>query len=230
MYPAFSDHVLLWIFGLVLPFLSGWQSQSKLAFLHFSEATRRKFYFSNSLVLGAMAAITVLNWLWHKRDFEEMGFRQSQLIQHYWPLAALILGLYLADVVYSIRNAQKYPDLLKKEDFMAFLPERWREIPAYSVMCISAAVFEEIVFRGFMVTYFIDPASTDIPWIAIFFPAILFGMAHYYQGLAAVLKIFVLSLLLAILFIQTKSLIWVMIIHFIIDFSGGLIAVVLPKK
>jgi membrane protease YdiL (CAAX protease family) len=230
MYPSISDHLLLWIFGFILPFLSGWQSQGKLATLYLNETSRKKFYFSNSLVLGGMAAITILNWLWHKRDFKLMGFRLPDASSLTFPLAALLLGLYITDVVYSLRLQRKNPEHSNSTDSMPFLPEKSRELPAYLVLCVSAAVFEEIVFRGFMVTYFVDPAKSDFPWIAIVFPAVLFSMAHYYQGLAAVIKIFVLSALLALLFLTSQSLIWVMIIHFIIDASGGIIALSIKKK
>jgi uncharacterized protein len=60
--------------------------------------------------------------------------------------------------------------------------------------------------------------------MAAAFPAVLFSLAHFYQGYKAMGKIFLLSLLFALIFIFSKSLIIVVIIHFLIDLVGGLLA------
>ena len=114
-----------------------------------------------------------------------------------------------------------------------FLPREIREIPAYLVMCLSAGVFEETTTGDLeMVTYFLPQYnfSTGLPILAVTAPAFLFSLAHYYQGWQAVLKIFLLSLLLGIIFLSSGSIWVVMIIHFLIDLIGGLVAMKLMKE
>jgi uncharacterized protein len=138
---------------------------------------------------------------------------------------------YVADITYAVIS----PESLKKtydqwESTVPFLPESPRELPAYIFMCISAGVCEEILYRGFLVTYFIDPMKDGFPFMAAVFPAVLFSLAHFYQGYKAMGKIFLLSMLFALIFIFSKSLIIVIIIHFLIDLVGGLVAMRMNKK
>jgi len=146
-------------------------------------------------------------------------------------LTIIMVAAYTADILYSIFS----PEELRKtqeqwESSVPFLPEHYRELPAYTFMCITAGVCEEILFRGFMVTYFIDPMHNGFPWMAAIFPAILFSLAHFYQGYKAMFKIFLLSMLFALIFIFSKSLIIVVIIHFLVDFVGGIAAIRMKKK
>ena len=227
IYFNFLDFLLVLIFGIVLPFFSGLQSHKGLKDIHFDEYTRKRFYYSNSLMLGGMAAVVMLIWWLFDRPFTSMGFRMPKTS---WLIHALIMltsGLYLLDMVVSMRKVKRSHHA---DPGIPFLPEKIRELPVYLIMCVSAAVFEEIVFRGFMVTYFMKPYEDTFPWMAAFFPALLFGIAHFYQGIVSVTKIFLLSALFALIFIYSESLIYVMIIHFFIDLIGGLAAIYTTKK
>jgi len=225
MQPVFIDHILVLVLGLVLPFFSGIRGSEKLGSIYFSEAVRRRFYLSNSLVLWVMSLVVMGIWAWNGRPFDLMGFSTPH---PGWvaPVLAAALGvLYIADILYSLLS----PEALRKtheqwESGVPFLPERARELPAYVLMCISAGFCEELMYRGFLVTYFIDPMKPGFPWLAAIFPAILFSMAHFYQGYKAMFKIMLLSALFALIFIFSGSLLYVVIIHFLIDLVGGLIA------
>jgi hypothetical protein len=103
-----------------------------------------------------------------------------------------------------------------------------RQLPAYIFMCITAGVCEEIIFRGFLITYTKTFFSSDLPAVVI--PASVFALAHYYQRTLAVIKIFVLSLLFGIIFLESGSLWIVMFLHFAIDLAGGLIFLKYYKK
>lgn len=227
IYFNFLDFLLVLLFGLVLPFFSGIQSHKGLQDIHFDEYTRKKFYYSNSLMLGAMAGVIMLIWWAFDRPFSGMGFQLPKDSTLVFLLIIITSILYLADLFVSIIKAKKYAHA---DPGIPFLPEKIRELPVYLIMCFSAAIFEEIVFRGFMVTYFIQPYSPAFPWMAAFFPALLFGIAHFYQGIVSVAKIFFLSSLFALIYIYSGSLLYVMIIHFFIDLIGGLAAMYTTKK
>ena len=226
MIPTFLDHILVLLLGLVLPFFSGIRGSEQLGNIHFTENTRRRFFISNSLVLWFLAAAVVGLWLWNGRPLSLMGFAYIQSSWPTWVLTGAMAIFYSADITYSLFS----PEELKKtqdqwEATVPFLPESPREMPAYIFMCLSAGICEEILYRGFLVTYFIDPMSQGFPFMAAIFPAILFSLAHFYQGYKAMGKIFLLSLLFALIFIFSKSLIIVVIIHFLIDLVGGILAI-----
>lgn len=231
MQPTYIDHILVLLLGLALPFLSGIRGSEKLGQMYFDERIRRRFYISNSLVLWIMTAMVLGIWYWNKRSFELMGFRAPEPGLTATILAAVLIILYVADVMYSMLSPKELAKTQEQwESSVPFLPEKYRELPAYTFMCITAGVCEEIMYRGFLVNYFIDPMSRSFPYMAAIFPAVLFSIAHFYQGYMAMFKIFLLSMLFALIFIFSKSLLYVVIIHFLIDFTGGVVAIRVKTK
>jgi uncharacterized protein len=230
MVPNFVDHILVLLFGLVLPFFSGIRGSEQMGNIHFDESTRRRFFIGNSLLLWLLTAIVLGIWLFFGRPFSLMGFRYIEKGWITWMLTGIMVIGYAADILFSHAS----PEELRKtqeqwETSVPFLPEHYRELPAYSFMCITAGICEEILYRGFMVTYFIDPMQNGFPWMAAVFPAILFSLAHFYQGYKSMAKIFILSMLFALIFIFSKSLLIVVIIHILVDFIGGIAAIRMKK-
>ena len=230
MQPSIFDHILVLLFGIVLPWFSGVRGQEQMKDIVFTKEVRKQFYLSNSLVMSFLALFTLGCWLFQHRSLSDLGFRLIQPGWLHWLAATLLMVLFFIDLVHSFffdkdRNSpQKH-----LETKVPFLPKEYNELPYYTIMCLSAGVGEEILYRGFMVTYFIDPFEVGFPWIALLLPALLFSLAHYYQGYFAVLKIFILSVLFAIIFIWSSSLILPIVIHFLIDFIGGWIAIIRRK-
>jgi membrane protease YdiL (CAAX protease family) len=235
-FPLISDHLLVWVFGLAVPFLSGVQSRREMDGIVFTEDIRRKFFLANSLFLAIAGAAILLHWAWRDRPFSVMGFRPNLEINH--PvrtgiLIAVLTVLYFADLFHAIRGAIKSGSVeTALGEGTPFMPRKWRELPAYLVMCICAGVFEEVIYRGFMVTYFLPQPqdNTSLPVLAVLAPALLFSLAHGYQGWQAVGKIFLLSVLLALIFLASGSIWLVMLIHTLIDLIGGLVAIRLLRS
>jgi membrane protease YdiL (CAAX protease family) len=230
MQPSIFDHFLVLLFGIALPWFSGVRGQEQLKDIVFTKEVRKQFYLSNSLVMCILALFTLGCWLLQKRSLSDLGFRSIQPGWLHWIATILLIVLFLIDLVYSFFFDKDRNTPQKNLDSkVPFLPKEYNELPYYTIMCVSAGVGEEILYRGFMVTYFIDPYEVGFPWIALLLPALLFSLAHYYQGYLAVLKIFLLSVLFALVFIWSSSLILPIIIHFLIDFIGGWVAIVRRK-
>lgn len=234
-FPTWIDHALVWIFGWILPFLSGVKGREQMEGAIFSESARRKFYLGNSLFLFLAATAVILSWFFQGRTFNSLGFRNPNVgtLIYTATLTLGILVLWLADFIQSIKKQSA--DASSGEPaaaFPPFLPHHLREMPAYLLLSLSAAIFEETIYRGFMVTYFLPESrgQTGWPLAALIVPALLFSLAHYYQGWKAVLKIWGFSVGLGVLFIVSGSLWPVMLIHFIIDFAGGWMAMTRSRK
>lgn len=234
-FPSIADHILIWVFGIILPFISGLQSQLLAGSLQFNEYTRKKLYLSNSFMLAIAGSVVLVLWLFKERGLTSLGFSLPHLHNQYFTVFFLVVAFifgYVIDLFFSARKM----NALKQEDNWfersSFLPEKARELPAYVLLCLCAGVFEEIIYRGFMVTYFlpINGTESEIPWMAIFAPSVLFSLAHTYQGWTAVIKIFIFSLLLGVIFIITKSIYPTMILHFLIDLIGGIVAMLQFNK
>lgn len=110
---------------------------------------------------------------------------------------------------------------------MMFVPSNASEFSHFAILAIAAGVGEEIIFRGFLIQYIIFWVGNDITGLvfAVVFSSAIFAFLHGYQGYVSMIKIFFVSMLLGAVFIISKSLIYVMIIHAIIDLvSGGVSA------
>jgi membrane protease YdiL (CAAX protease family) len=226
-FPALTDHIYIWIFGIILPFLSGLQSHQLSGSIKFDSQLRRKLYLSNSLMLSLAGGSVLLMWLFKKRSLTSLGFSLPD-----WDKYVLItlllfvfISLYLADLFISSRKQENLSNEAEWYEKSSFLPEKWKEIPAFMLLCLCAGIFEEIIYRGFMVNYFIQEKPGELfPIPALLAPAILFSLAHFYQGWTSVFKIFLFTLLLNFIFIQTKSIYPTMIIHFLVDLISGMSA------
>jgi len=85
-----------------------------------------------------------------------------------------------------------------------FLPQRALEILLWVGVSISAGFCEELVFRGYFQKQF--ETFTHSRWIALFLQAVLFGVAHGYQGLEACVKIACFGALYGLLAVWRGSL------------------------
>ena len=235
VFPSLADHILIWVFGIILPFLSGLQSQLLSGTMQYNEYSRKKLYLSNSIMLALAGSVVLFLWAFKKRSFISLGFTnpdvEKQLITVLGLITVFVVG-YLIDLYISGRKTK---EAIQDDNFFeksSFLPEKLKELPSYILLCLCAGIFEEIIYRGFMVTYFLPLQGTvnEIPWMAIIAPSILFSLAHTYQGWTAVIKIFIFSLLLGSIFIITKSIYPTMVLHFLIDLVGGIIAMKQYKK
>jgi uncharacterized protein len=231
MIPTLIDQLLVVILGLVLPFFSGIRGSEQMHKVHFDEATRRRFFLSNSLVLWVLAAVAMGIWYWNERPWSLMGFQKIVNQPLTWVATAAFVGFYVIEVIQNyLQKDQQQKTFEQWEHNIPFLPESYRELPAYILLCLSAAICEEIMYRGFMVNYFINPMKDGFPWIAVIFPAVMFSIAHFYQGYEAMGKIFILSALFGVIFIVSKSLLIVIVLHFLIDLFGGITAIYFRKK
>jgi membrane protease YdiL (CAAX protease family) len=231
MIPTLIDQLLVMVLGLVLPFFSGIRGSEQMHKVHFDERTRRKFFLSNSLVLWMLAAVVMGIWYWNERPWSLMGFQKIVNQPMTWVATAAFVVFYALELIQNYyQRDQQQNSLEQLDNSVPFLPESYRELPAYTLLCLSAAICEEIMYRGFMVNYFINPMKDGFPWIAVIFPAVLFSIAHFYQGYEAMGKIFILSALFGVIFIFSKSLVIVIILHFLIDLFGGVVAIRHKKK
>lgn len=229
-FPSLADHLLVLLFGWLLPFVSGVKPPPRsLEGFVFTDNLRRRFYLGNSLFLALSASLVLAAWALQGRPLSTMGFRKGL---HgagppalTWALVAAVVLLYAADLVWNLRAARRNPDLVgEMEGKLPFLPKSMTDLPAYVIMCLAAAVCEEIMYRGFMVSYFLPAFNgrEGFPFLALTVPAVLFSLAHLYQGWKSVAKILLMSLLLAGLFISSGSVWLMMALHFVIDLVSGI--------
>ncbi len=224
--PTWFDHCLIILLGVVLPAGTIVRGRPKNETITFDTAAKLNLYWSNSLLLWIMAAAVGFVWLKAGRSLMDLGLAMPRPSSFWWCVWFVVgsVALYILDTWLEVgsprRRAQTRARWRRDTPFM---PQTRRELAHYTVMALSAGSCEEIVFRGYFITYLLSLVSASVVgyWVAIFVPALVFGLSHLYQGWKAVSKIVVMSIAFGAMFLLTGSL-WILIVlHFLVDLVGG---------
>jgi uncharacterized protein len=98
----------------------------------------------------------------------------------------------------------------------------WLEVPLALLLVIVVAVAEETIFRGYLILRFTF-LSGNVP-AALVVSSIIFSLGHGYEGLAGLTTVGILGLIFAIIYVRTGSLVAPMVLHFLQDFVGIVLA------
>ena len=132
--------------------------------------------------------------------------------------AALALGAWLAWVGIQVGwDRWLSPDHAKSIENL--LPKGIVEITLWIALSISAGFCEELVFRGYLQRQFAALTRSNV--IGLLLQALLFGVSHGYQGVAATAKIALFGILYGSLALWRRSLRPVMIAHAWSDIWAG---------
>jgi membrane protease YdiL (CAAX protease family) len=217
------DHILAILLGIFFPFLSLQQSQKSLPSSEFWDTNAKiNFYKANSGFLWILAfVVIILFWLTDRTISLEFSWNNQLII-----LLGIAATLYFFETGLSHYSLEKAKMQLLKT--APFLPSKKVELFYYFILAISAGICEEIVFRGFLLNYFI--AFFQNITLAIIVSTFLFAIVHIYQGIKAVGKIFVFSLIFALLFLWSESLLLPIILHVLVDVISGISAFLILSK
>jgi membrane protease YdiL (CAAX protease family) len=103
------------------------------------------------------------------------------------------------------------------------LPTDRAERKWFVPLALTAGTCEEIIFRGFLlaVVAWLHPSATTTQ--AAVATAVVFGLAHLYQGPRGVVLTGIVGYLFAVMALQTGSLLLPMILHVLIDIRWALL-------
>lgn len=128
-------------------------------------------------------------------------------------LAALGIVLRLAHVSHAEKTV------------INLAPATFVQVLVWIVLCCSAGIVEEFVFRGYLLQQFSSVRGNV--WIGVVASSLLFGAAHGYEGIGAMITIAVFGALFCVLAIRRSSLRAGMMAHAWHDsFTGIFIAIV----
>jgi membrane protease YdiL (CAAX protease family) len=103
-------------------------------------------------------------------------------------------------------------------DFEALLPRNPAELAHAAAMSVNAGISEELLFRlalPLLLVLVIGDA-----WFAFALAAIVFGLAHCYQGIVGVVATTIVGLLLTAVYLASGSLWVAVLLHIVIDLIG----------
>lgn len=226
--PTLIDHALALLLGLVVPLAGVLHQRPESEPGSFDRRARVALAWNGALSLALMGAVVAGAWWWREGSLAGLGLeppdpdpdaRRATL-----RLALAFLALYLGQIAWRIATpARRAATRARWERDTPFMPRTLGELPHFAVLALSAGLFEELCYRGFLVQYagaLFSHLSAG-PWLAVSLPAAVFGFAHLYQGAANALFIAVMSALFGALLLVSGSL-WVPIaLHAGIDLVAG---------
>jgi membrane protease YdiL (CAAX protease family) len=220
---ALPDHLVVAFLLLVAPAWGAWEYRKFVREARAGKERARVNNFRWTIVNEWVFVLLLLVWwMLAGRSLSALGFVLPPGIRTVAGLVLTALGLLLLALQWRamLRLDERGLDSLKAQAaaVIDMLPRTAQEHRWFKAVSVTAGICEELVFRGFMTWYLAHWMS---PWLAAVVAAVAFGAAHFYQGLAGVVKTGVTGLIMGLLFVGSGSVLWPMILHAAVDLQGG---------
>jgi membrane protease YdiL (CAAX protease family) len=221
--------VLLFIFKTVLSLIGAFD-EKKLKSIVITEKIRCKRYYKTIAFLwGGALAVFIMSFIGNI-SLADIGLRSINFNQNIWFTAITLIfsGLLLTSSLHRFISsltsakyrAKQYENFASGAGGGNIFPRSKKEKGLWFPVSFTAGICEEIIFRGFVV-FLLQAIFPGIHiFLIILIPSLFFGIAHLYQGIAGIISTAVAGAIFMCLFLVADSLIPVIILHFIIDFSS----------
>lgn len=227
------DHILVLLLFVVQPVYGVYEARRFTAREKAGHPMDRVgFYRSTALIEWVFLAVLIAVWIALGRPFEDLGF-VSPGGTGFWISTALVAGsigflMYAWQAAKRASESEKAKQLEGLEGVRKFLPHTARELHSFFGVSITAGIVEEIVYRGFVLWYFMHFMPL---WVAVIVASVVFGLGHSYQGANGASRAGMVGLAFGILYLGSGS-IWLPIIaHMLLDvIQGGTIYELLRRR
>lgn len=229
----FSDHLIFFLIGILIPFITLYKGKPDLKQYNFTTDQKIKIYYTNSMIQWMGVFLVLGIWIFNGRSLSDIGFNPGKYDSLVWVLVVIASVAYLGDMFLQLQTkTSREKTIAKLTSDVSFMPNDWKTFKVFTLVALTAGVCEEIIFRGFMVNY-VNSLFGQNPmgkYTAILLPAIIFGILHLYQGHRSVLKIIVGGILFCMIYYLSGSLYLPMLIHFLIDLISSYVIMKLIEK
>jgi CAAX protease family protein len=147
--------------------------------------------------------------------------------------AILLSALILVNQIVALRRLKEHPES-KAHGILPHLalkvfPQDTVERLGFTALVFTVAICEESIYRGFAQRVFQDWATnragaTIAVGVGVVGSAVMFSLAHLYQGRRGLISTFVVGLLFSIVRAFTGSLVPGSAAHFVADIAAGFLA------
>lgn len=223
MEPGWADHVLFAML-LALPPVAGRYAYRRLkeAVASGREGVRLGYYRRTLVIQWLMAGLVMVIWLAAGRSLRDIGL----LPWRGGVPAAIGLAIAAAGSVFLLRQhravaaSEESIESARRQiaPLMDFLPNDPVEDRWFARLSVTAGICEELAYRGYIIAYLAVWVGL---WPAAGLSALLFGLAHSYQGVSGVLKTGVAGAVGAVLYLACGWLIPAMLLHGSIDLGSA---------
>ena len=227
------DHVVAAFICIVAPVLSFTSGKFSSEEMQLEPEDKIGLYHGNALLLTVFMLIVISIWRLPGRTLAGLGISWAE-----WntPVSVLLLAIscfYAFDIFfqYGLRRWRKR-SFQQQHSTLSFVPADGRELFHFVFLALAAGIGEEIIFRGYLIHYIIFWAGNTPEGIltACIISSALFAFLHGYQGFISMIKIFFLAMLFAGIYVLSKSLLLVILIHTVIDILSGWLGIYLLRQ
>lgn len=219
------DHCLAILLAAVLP-IGGFISMRTLRRridTGFRHTTRVNDYRNNMLIMWGVTAGAVALWLLLGREYSGLGIAGIDAEAGPLLLALLLTaGLVAINLYLYVRvtksDAAAAGLLRQTRRFDFVLPRTRHELRWFYAVSVTAGVTEEILYRGFMITYLLVYLSLPA---AVVVSSLVFAVAHLYQGAGGTARAFTIALVLAAIYLLSGSIVLAALAHVLLDAISG---------
>lgn len=221
-----AEHILVAAL-LVIGVLAVLRSQPRMKRTRFTTTIRIGTYWTNAGALILGAAVPVALWPLAGRSLATLGLTWGRLNQPAITLTLLFAVWYVLETLWRFTGSRLASTVRRFQRDAPFMPSTPRELAHFCVLAVAAGVCEEIIFRGFPISYVASWTGNSIPGLtlAIVLPAAGFGLVHRYQGWRLVAWITTMSAIFGAIFVLTGSLAVLIVLHIAVDITAGLLTV-----
>ena len=181
-------------------------------------------------ILGRLSALQNLPPEFQRlaRFFHSLGPTPSGTISFLTGLAGALVLFVLLNVLKARHSAKTKPvQLVTVGDTAPLLPRNWAEIAHAAVMSLNAGFSEELYFRLLVPLLLAMLIGHAIP--AFVLAALLFGIAHIYQGRAGVIASTTIGLVMVLIYLLTGTIWAAIAAHAFMDLLGLVISPTLMR-
>ncbi|HXT17125.1 MAG TPA: CPBP family intramembrane glutamic endopeptidase [Gemmatimonadaceae bacterium] len=192
---------------------------------------RLNAYRRATAVQWALAAAAIVIWSRARRPWRDLGLVPPNDWRVYLGVGVMLgVGMLVVRQNRAVYRAkpERLDELAKQiGNVEMILPHNAREFRWFMVLSCTAGVCEELLYRGFLTWLLV--AYVGLP-AAIVLVAVVFGVAHAYQGPRGMIKTGVVSLIMSLIVLGSGWLIPAMVIHALVDISGGVLGFAVLRR
>ena len=220
------DHLLFLVLAIVHPVLGFFSFRRLLRRIAAGERIDRAHLY-NVTMIGhwTLFAVALALWAGTGRDWQLLGLGLNLDARFLAGIVLTALG-----IVYLVRQVREV-DTADQDDIRTvhrslgkldvIIPRNGNELGRFYALSTTAGIVEELLWRGYIIWYL---ASFMPIWVAALLSAVLFGIAHAYQGPANLPRITLVGIAFAGLYLLTGSVWLPMILHAAVDILQGRMA------
>lgn len=217
------DHIFIVLLFVVQPIYGYFENRRYEARDKAGEALDRiRFYRLQSAEEWAFFLALAIAWWFYGRPWADLGFSKPGGPGFWGGIGVLVLMAgFLLYSWHDLTKASESERATHREglgSLAKYLPQTAPELRSFVGVSITAGIVEEIVYRGFVIWYL----GHFMPlWAAVIVSAMVFGLAHGYQGASGVLRVSLIGLAFGVYYVVTGS-IWLPILaHVLLDALQG---------